>query len=175
MSTVVVSGKLHGVKESGDKFRVAGSRAWQNLKEIMDVVGEEMRTTMYSIAAGEIDSNSGRLLRAIYNRNKENDDRQTITATVGVARRAFYGGILNVGVAGKTVSVKSYVRRVKATSIRQNRKKIAQGIGFVSGYDRTLSIRARPFIDETAQTLGDKLAADIYRGLTEGLADVVGG
>ena len=160
MSLLSISATVENIQATTDRLDEGGSQAWEKLQQAMQNAADDVYSEMRVEMEGQIDDSHGNIGRALYRKVDVDEGAKTVTATVGVGHHAFYGAILNAGVA-KAFQVQSYSRRVKGLTIRENRKKIAQGIGVVAGYPRTLIIEPHPFIQASFRTLQEVITSDI--------------
>jgi hypothetical protein len=158
---VIITATVDGIETTEARFISMSSRTFDRLKQAMDDAGLEILNAQVGAASGSIESQTGKLMKALkYTVTDDGSEKVTVTSGL-LGHKAFYGGILNVGANAPDTPVKSYVRTVRGYSLREGRKKLSQGIGFVSGYERVIEIRARPFIQEPFEGLLDKLTRDI--------------
>lgn len=66
-------------------------------------------------------------------------------ASIEIGTNVKYAGVHQFGFSG-SVSVRSHTRKVKSRDVREKKKIIATGIGFVRSHTRRMNIPARPFL-----------------------------
>ena len=144
------------------RFEGADARARERLLPAMEKIGTYVEALM-RLHAGALGKKSGKLGRSFY--HKVTQKGTTVTVTAGVSRRAFYAAFQDRGVDKTKVDVKGYTRRAKGDDVRQGRRKVAYGVGYVAPYKRDIKIRARPFIARTLQDLQDEIQRDIAQAI----------
>lgn len=137
-------------KEVRDLFRRLRKKG-EDLTPAMKIAGEILRTSVVrnfeeggrprwkpsAKPKGKTLIDTARLLGSI--NSKASKDRTEVgTNTV-------YAAIHQFGFDG-TVSVPAHRRKVKSRDIKEGRKTIARGVGFVRAHGRTMRMTARPFL-----------------------------
>ena len=140
------------------RFEGVDKNVRERLLPTMEKIGTYVEALMRSRAAG-LGRKSGKLGRSFY--HKVSQKGTMVTVVAGVSRRAFYAAFQDRGVDKSKVDVKGYARRARGNDVREGRRKIAQGVGFVAPYKRDIKLRARPFIARTLQELQDEIQRDI--------------
>jgi hypothetical protein len=160
-----------GGREVLQRFALAGPSVRARLHTTMEFIGSELVTLMKS-RASSLERRTGKLDRAFYTRTDVKDGGNRFLTTTGITKRAFYGRFQDTGIGPKVVDVKGYARSVASRNVKEGRRRVASGIGFVSAYKRQMHLARVPFIGSSLEVMRSTIVAEIrlaVAGATRGV------
>jgi hypothetical protein len=161
--------RVNGAEQTVSRFAAAGADVKLRLQSSMEYLGGELAALMRSNADIGLDEKTGRLARSFFNRVAVRLGGETFVLTVGLTRRAFYGGFQDRGIPAKTVDVRGYSRGVKGRDTREGRRRMSSGVGFVSAYRRQMHLDETPFIGRSLEQMESDVLKQIENAVYGGI------